>query len=239
MTPKTTRPVLLFDLWRTLAWSATPEPVWDLQRILGHRDGRPDDAFLRRCLTLDVDDPAAFLGRLAQEFDRPVTRAVLAAFEEVLDAEARSTRVFDDVEPVLDALREQGYRLGVVSNAWPFSVPHVFGAHDLARHFEHRVFSYETGSRKPEPAMFLEASRRFGVTADACLMVGDNVDADVRGSVRLGMRAALIDRTARDDDPGLATIPGAFRLRTLRELPRRLGTSVGEAACAARSGAGG
>jgi HAD superfamily hydrolase (TIGR01549 family) len=215
-----TTPVVLFDLWRTLAYSDTPEPVWDLQGILGHRGGRPDDAFLRRCLTLDVPEPAAFLSRLALEFDRPITPATLSAFESLLDTERRTTRLYEDVEPVLEALRARGYRLGVISNAWPFSVPHIFGTLGLGRYFEHGVFSYAAGSRKPEAAIFMEACRRFEVTPEVCVMIGDNVDADVRGSVRLGMRAALIDRRARDRDAGPTTVP---RLRSLFDVSAIVG----------------
>ena len=59
--------------------------------------------------------------------------------------------------------------------------------------------------------------------------------ADIRGSVRLGMRAALIDRSARGDDPAFPTPPETFHLRSLFDVP----LIVGAAGRGAPDGVGG
>lgn len=213
-------PVVLFDLWGTLATSYCREPIWDVQKILGYRDGRADDGFLRFCLTTDIREPDAFLYELAITFCRPLTLAKAAAMKAVIDAERRATTIFADVPPVLERLRARGHRLGVVSNAWAFPMDHIFGQLGLGAYFEHRACSFEVGSRKPEAAIFREACRQFGVAPADCVMIGDNPLADVRAARAVGMSAMLIDRAGLRG--ATAEMADGMPLRTLANVPEIL-----------------
>ena len=224
--------VILFDLWKTLVTSHCKEPVWNAQRILGHRvsliDGgqvqvENDDDFLRYCLTTNISDPHDFLHHAASTFNAVVQPESLGEFHKVLRGESMCTAVFGDVFETLIALRQRGYRLGVVSNAWAFPFEHIFekinfNGVTLGSFFEHIIGSYEVGYRKPEPEIFLESARRFGVDPEDCLFVGDNIEADIRGAARVGMRPALIDRPGDYTEADLGDIPGAVYLHDLREL---------------------
>ena len=224
--------VILFDLWKTLVTSHCKEPVWNAQRIIGHRvnlvaDGQPevdfDDEFLRHCLTTNISDPETFLHHAASTFNGIVQADSLTEFQRVLRGESNCAAVFNDVFETLTALREQGYRLGVVSNAWAFPFKHIFemttfNGVTLGSFFEHIVGSYEVGFRKPEPQIFFEAARRFGVDPEDCVFVGDNIDADIRGAANVGMRPALIDRPGEFTEADIRDIPGAVYLHDLRQL---------------------
>jgi putative hydrolase of the HAD superfamily len=61
--------------------------------------------------------------------------------------------------------------------------------YDIARYFAAATCSGDTGHFKPHPAPFERALARLGVTADEAVMVGDSLEADVRGAQALGMRA--------------------------------------------------
>jgi HAD superfamily hydrolase (TIGR01662 family) len=54
------------------------------------------------------------------------------------------------------------------------------------------VTSEEAGADKPHPKMFLRALQKAGCTAAECLVVGDNVEADIVGAQQAGMRCALV-----------------------------------------------
>lgn len=198
--------VVLLDLWKTLVTSHCREPVWNLQRALGHRlfaDGEgekfePDDDFLRFCLTTPIKDPQLFIDEAARRFGCTATGRALGEFERILKGEAGCVARFEDVNDTLRALRDRGYRLGVVSNLWPFPAERIFDVNGLGEFFprENRIYSFEVGHRKPEPEIFQAAHRRFGVSPEECLMIGDNLEADVVGAHVIGMKTALIDRTA-------------------------------------------
>lgn len=219
--------VILFDLWKTLVTSHCREPVWSLQQILGHQVYRsasgqevlePDDKFLRYCLTTDIPDAEEFLHRVAITFNCVVRENALAQFTQALKAESGCTAVFWDVEQVLSKLRARGFRLGVVSNLWPFPVRHIFSTMGLGGYFEHCSYSFAVGSRKPEPRIFLEACRKFDVEPHECLMVGDNLEADIKGALGVGMSAALIDRADEIPPQAVANLPDVLHLSSLIEL---------------------
>ena len=102
--------------------------------------------------------------------------------------------MYDDVEPVLRALVEQGYIVGAISNSHRsldafrdhFSLTGLIHAH---------VSSYEHGYLKPHRSIFEEALVRAGARAESSVMVGDSLKADVQGALAAGMRAVLLRRS--------------------------------------------
>jgi len=102
------------------------------------------------------------------------------------------THVAPDTEAALDALREAGMRLGVISNA-DGRIEEVLERCGLRPYFEFVVDSQVVGVEKPDPAIFQEGTRRLGLPAEACLYVGDLYPVDYLGATAVGMSAVLID----------------------------------------------
>lgn len=106
---------------------------------------------------------------------------------------------FDDVRPTLERLQAQGYLLGVISNFEPW-------LEDLLVHLSLedllplRVISGIEGVEKPDPAIFLLALERSGLSADAVAYVGDIPAFDVVPAAELGMFPVLVDRRGRHPD---------------------------------------
>jgi putative hydrolase of the HAD superfamily len=110
------------------------------------------------------------------------------------------------------------YTLAVVSNTLDRGlVPAHLRAMGIAGHFETVVLSVEVGWRKPHPAIYAEALRRLRTDPASAVFAGDTYEADYAGPVRSGLTAFLIDPSGRHD------IPASHRLRTLADLPARLG----------------
>ena len=126
-------------------------------------------------------------------------------------AQAAAWLVHTDVPPVLAAVRSRGLRTAVVSN-FDGRLPGLLDELGLAPGFDAIVWSSDVGVAKPAPGIFEHALRRLGVApAEAC-HVGDDLEADVAGAARAGLRAVHLDRTGRD----------ASGLTTLAELEERL-----------------
>lgn len=126
---------------------------------------------------------------------------------------------------LLDALRDRGLKIGLVSNAFdPGWLLREDLAHmGLAERLDAAVFSSEVGKRKPHPAIFEEALALLGVEPERALFVGDRRYEDVRGSKELGMAAvqALWFR-ADDDERGLEPDYEAFTPMDVLNVVRRL-----------------
>jgi putative hydrolase of the HAD superfamily len=97
-----------------------------------------------------------------------------------------------EARPLLDALRQRGIRLGVISNILSRgAVPISLTRYDLLDYFEVVLTSASFGSRKPNPRIFLEATRRLNLLPNDCAYVGDTVSRDVIGARRAGYRLAI------------------------------------------------
>jgi putative hydrolase of the HAD superfamily len=93
---------------------------------------------------------------------------------------------------LLDALRDRGLKLGLVSNA--FDPGHLLHRDlersGLASRLDFAVFSSEVGMRKPHPSIFERTLEALGVEPENALFVGDRLYEDVLGAGRLGMATA-------------------------------------------------
>ena len=116
-------------------------------------------------------------------------------------------------ETVLEALRDRGLRIAIVSNA-------AFPAHTmrwqmeqlgLLDRFDATVFSSELGLRKPNQAIYRAALDQLAVSPGAALFVGDRVREDVLGPRALGMDSVLTHEFREE-------VPGDVEVEVLRDL---------------------
>ncbi|RYF06935.1 MAG: HAD family hydrolase [Deltaproteobacteria bacterium] len=82
--------------------------------------------------------------------------------------------------------------------------------------FDGMLTSEELGLEKPHPATFAAAQARLGVTAERCLMVGDDPVADIAAARAQGMATAWTGEFRRGPTPDLPA--DTCQLRRLDEL---------------------
>ena len=98
----------------------------------------------------------------------------------------------DDVPQTLQALKEAGFRLGVLSNR-TLPCQEYLQTLGLADYFDLALVAGEVACWKPEPQIFQHALERLDVTAEQSLYVGDNYYADIVGARRAGLHPVLLD----------------------------------------------
>ena len=213
---------VLFDWNNTLV-----RLEWDDERVLeGHRAalGRDDPAFTERwraavfgnhgyrpyaelLAELGVDDPDAFI-----DAEHEVWRTAYA--------------VLASAAALLDSLHGRGLKTGLVANSWPDPGRVLLGdldAFGLAERLDVVVFSGDIGARKPDPAIFLHACEALGVEPTAVLFVGDDLEKDVQGAAKVGMRTAQALWFRADDTPaGVEPDVMAFTPMDVLNAARRL-----------------
>lgn len=112
---------------------------------------------------------------------------------------------YDDAVPTLQALKELGIKIGLLSNVG-VSIHHVLEREGLAQLADGIVLSYELGVVKPNLEMFEASLRSIDSSAAETLMVGDSGHDDVGGTA-LGMRTLVLPRT-RGNIHGLNAVVG-------------------------------
>jgi putative hydrolase of the HAD superfamily len=104
---------------------------------------------------------------------------------------------------LLDALRERGLKLGLVSNAFDpgWLLRRDLDQMGLTERLDVAVFSSEVGKRKPHPEIFRRALAELGVEPEAVIFVGDRLYEDIRGARELGMKTVQALWFRADEHP--------------------------------------
>jgi putative hydrolase of the HAD superfamily len=125
------------------------------------------------------------------------------------------TVAIDGAVDTVRALKEAGYRLGVVSNAEGRVEQDLNGA-GFRGLFDTVVDSHLVGVEKPDPRIFQIALERMKVEAASAVFLGDVPAVDVAGASAAGLTPFLLDRH------GLYADHGPRRVTSIRELPALL-----------------
>jgi 2-haloalkanoic acid dehalogenase type II len=127
-----------------------------------------------------------------------------------------------DAVPTLQALRQRGYRLGLVSNAGDDQdVQTLVDKAQLRPYFDVILTSAAQGIRKPNPRIFHTALQALGeCPPENAVMVGDTLGADILGAQNTGMTSIWITRRANSaaNQAHLDTIQPDISVNTLSEL---------------------
>ncbi len=133
----------------------------------------------------------------------------------------QGTDLIDGVSDVLDRLDAAGIRYAVGSNGSDRKMGITLGQHPgvMAR-FQGHLYSGQTlGCPKPDPGLWLHAAAALGVDPAACVVVDDSPTGCL-GAQRAGIRC--LGLAEHDDGTALAAV-GAEVIRSLRDIPGRLG----------------
>lgn len=97
-------------------------------------------------------------------------------------------------------LHRQGQRLALVADAQSETPRNVLRQHGLMGYFETLAISENVGAEKPAPAIFRQALRNLGIGErdyGRVVMVGNNLERDVVGANRLGLRSIFFHSNER------------------------------------------
>jgi putative hydrolase of the HAD superfamily len=98
------------------------------------------------------------------------------------------TNLFPHAHETLGYLQSK-YTLHLISNGFSESQDIKISRSKIGRYFQHVIISELVGVNKPDKAIFEYALRLAGTTKDESLMIGDSLEADVRGALDFGMDA--------------------------------------------------
>ena len=91
-----------------------------------------------------------------------------------------------DILPMLKALRQNGYRVGILSNCSEEEVA-IARESTLASAVDCMILSHETGFCKPEAEIYHLAAQRLGVSCTDCIFIGDGGSRELYGAAAVCM----------------------------------------------------
>lgn len=216
---------VLFDMFFTLA-----DPRDELRELesdpLGMTPEEWNHYFWNEDLCRDralgnFESGAELIDRACRLLPFPVSEAQKAAV-----LEGRMTRMrtaLTDLRPgipeTLQALRDKGLRLAVISNADVIDIA-AWNKSPLAPFFDAAVFSCSVHLIKPEPEIYRLALERLGVGPEEAVFVGDGGDHELDGAKAVGLATVWTEYLQRKIEKYRAVIrPFAdYHIDDIREL---------------------
>ena len=235
-------PVVLFDLGSTLIYfdgdwlQTTQKGLEALVQTLLHAglkleavtfqaqlQTRLEAYFTRREDDLIEHTTGANLRNLLAEwgYPDPPQSLVQDALQAMYQVSEEYWKIEPESQPALEVLRQQGYRLGLISNAADdANVQRLVGQTGLRSYFDVILTSAALGIRKPHPRIFQSALATWHAAPSQAVMVGDTLSADIQGAQNQGIFSVWITRRVAPLDTPVIQ-PGAV-LENVGELPHLL-----------------
>ncbi len=199
--------------WGSLAAVAAPDRVGDATRALV---AAADEVWARA----REQHRSATMEEICRLAELAYDEAHLQAYR---DFWSHATFTDPDVPDLLAWLRDQGIRVGILSNTvWPSTWHEEIFARDGIDHLiDGAVYTSEIEWTKPAPEAFHAAMKAVGVGDPAvCVFVGDRLFDDIYGAQNAGMKAVHLPHSVIPEGQVGHTVgePDAV-VQRLAELP--------------------
>jgi putative hydrolase of the HAD superfamily len=197
----------IFDLGLTLIYSPRVKNFINICKKFGMC---PNEEDVKRAFTFTdyyfMKNRPGVLGRQPKDFYMEYLAVMFAYlhlepnikdFYKVLFEECpprKEWKLYDESIPFLNKLKEQGFKLGLLSN-WDLSARIILDKLCLTDYFDSIIISSEIGIEKPAKEAFIRSLESLNVHPDEAFYVGDNYFDDVKGGNQVGLKVFLLNRT--------------------------------------------
>jgi putative hydrolase of the HAD superfamily len=107
------------------------------------------------------------------------------------------TNLFPQVHETLSYLHKK-YQLHLISNGFKESTEMKVERTDLAQYFKNIVISEVVGVNKPDSSIFEFALNAAGAEKGHSVMIGDSIEADIRGALQFGIEAIYFNPCGKE-----------------------------------------
>ena len=136
-------------------------------------------------------------------------------FQKYLACYENHWRLFPDVLSILEYFAD--YNLGIISNGDSVQQRQKLTSTGIIDRFSVLTISGDIGVMKPEPQIFIEACFMAGVEPSECWHIGDNLKADLNGSLSVGMKGIWLNRNGDNPNHDIMSIKFLSELKSIIE----------------------
>lgn len=156
----------------------------------------------------------SFFHQLVREAGYEISPADARYLAEDISCNDENMYLIETAEETLRKLKEEGYRIGVISDTWP-NIESQLRYLGIDHYFDQLTYSYRLGCSKPDPAMFKDAISKAGMAADRILFI-DDLARNLVAAEKAGMHGALsiADPRTKEDPrfPSVGKPADVFRI---------------------------
>lgn len=123
------------------------------------------------------------------------------------------TKLFPYAVEILTYLKDKGYKLHLLTNGFDAVQHHKLQSSKITDFFVEVITSERSNSLKPAREIFEFAMKTCDTTADECIMIGDNLDADIQGAINAGIDTIFVNHLNKEPH-----IKATYVIHHLKEL---------------------
>jgi HAD superfamily hydrolase (TIGR01549 family) len=125
--------------------------------------------------------------------------------EEIFNLEFEKVGTFPETKNILERLKLMGYKIGLISNAYPRTRQEVLEKNDLVKYFDVIFLSYEIGMTKQNPRYYKKMLKKMGIPPEKSIMIGDSLNSDIKMSKKAtcGKIGGILISQEQEDITGL------------------------------------
>ena len=155
-------------------------------------------------------------GRLKEVFDL-IEYAVSDDMIDLLSVEyihylPKYNHLFDGTIEILDYLKPK-YNLHIITNGFAEIQGNKLDNSYISHYFKTMTNSEMAGVKKPHPQIFAHALELANANKETSIMIGDCIEADVRGALRYGLDAILFNENILESDTNIKQITHLSQLK--------------------------
>ena len=142
--------------------------------------------------------------------DEALSKSLSQRFLEILPTKKN---LFPHTIEILNYLTEKKYSIHLITNGFEKTQWSKLKNSKMEHFFEHVITSEGSNSMKPEKEIFEYALKKANASVYESIMIGDNLDADIRGAMSAGLDTIFVNHINASTE-----IKPTFTIKHLNEL---------------------
>jgi HAD superfamily hydrolase (TIGR01509 family) len=167
---------------------------------------------IRKELGIELN-PEEFFTRIINLMEIPKSDPII--IDLIADFYNYYTSVYLDCLPQVLADLSRSYKVALLSNSWIDGPRISLEKQGYSKWFDLMVCSCDIGIPKPDSKIFHYVLRKLGVQANEAVMVGDDIEADMKGAAAVGIIPIWIENIGSERWEG-------YSIKSVCELPSTL-----------------
>ncbi len=122
--------------------------------------------------------------------NEPLSRKMGLEFLDILPAK---NSLFPYTHEILTYLQKKGYKMHLITNGFEKVQFHKLSKSNIDSYFIEVITSEASNSLKPSKEIFDFALQKSGAAIKQSIMIGDNIEADIKGALNVGMDCIFVN----------------------------------------------
>ncbi|MGH4122857.1 MAG: HAD family hydrolase [Clostridium sp.] len=127
--------------------------------------------------------------------------------------------VEEGVCELLSKIRSKGYKIGIISNSCRYDevMINCFKEANIDCFIDNYTFSYYFKICKPRLEIFKKALEKMNISPKEAVMIGDNLNADIKPALTLGMTGIWLNKNLKENNTNISPHMEILSLMELNE----------------------